>query len=50
MRNLDAAGKKANFRVAPVTGLPAGVYEATVTVAGGSVRASVPVRVRVAQA
>ncbi|MBX5446654.1 alpha/beta hydrolase-fold protein [Sphaerobacter sp.] len=44
------AGKKAHFRVAPVTGLPAGVYEATVTVAGGSVRASVPVRVKVAKA
>ncbi len=41
------AGGKADFRVAPTTGLPVGVYEATVTVTGGSVDASVPVRFEV---
>lgn len=41
------AGGTADFRVAPVTGLPVGVYEATVTVTGGSVDLSVPVRFEV---
>lgn len=44
------AGKKADIRVAPVAGLPAGVYEATVVIAGDSQRVTTSLRFEVTPA